>query len=99
MPKASKRALAPVLKLVPAPSKPKPEDNPRSKECFDELVRLMGQAFKGELIGIAFVAMYSEQEGGGYAVNAIGEAGACPTFARGCVKALDDCLKDMVHGK
>lgn len=94
MPKAPKRALAPVLKLVPAPSKPNPKDNPRSKECFNKFVELMSEAHKGELIGIAFVAMY---EGGGYVVNAIGEFDACPTYARGCVKALDDYLKDKVH--
>jgi hypothetical protein len=96
MKRATKRALAPVLTLVPAPSKPNPEDDPRSKECFRELVRLIGQASTGELIGIAFIAMYGD--GGGYRADAIGEADACPTYARGCILALDDHLKEKVHG-
>lgn len=93
-----KRALAPVFTLVPALPKPKKAKDARSEACFHELVKLLEQAHTGALIGIAFVAMCGDDKGG-YYVNTIGEAESCPTYARGCVAALDDHLKDMVRGR
>lgn len=60
-----------------------------SHDTVEALGTLHEQAKRGELIGIAFAAMYSE---GGYAVNAAGEAHRSPTFARGMIRALDDEL-------
>lgn len=63
-----------------------------SKDTIEALQQMLGQAKKGELIGIAFAAMYRHRE---YIVNTTGEAHRNPTFARGMVAALDDELSNM----
>jgi hypothetical protein len=55
-------------------------------QCLDTLLE---QARKGEVIGLAFVAILKRRN---YVVNTAGEAHRNPTFARGCVGALDDEL-------
>jgi hypothetical protein len=98
MPK-HRRVTAPVLKLVPKISEGHNcLGDSRSEACVRELRNLLNQAVSGELIGVAFVAMYGDRQGG-YIVDTVGEAYSCPTYARGCVQALDDILKDKVYGK
>lgn len=67
-----------------------------SHDTVEALGTLFEQAKQGDLIGVAFAAMYKE---GGYMVDAAGEAHRSPTFARGMIRALDDelivILKDM----
>jgi hypothetical protein len=65
-----------------------------SHDSIEALQTLLKQAETGNLIGVAFVAMYNQ---GGYLVDAAGEAYRSPTFTRGMVKALDDKMKTRVH--
>jgi hypothetical protein len=51
--------------------------------------RLLEQAKSGEVIGLAFAAMYRRRR---YTVSTCGEASRNPTFARGMIAALDDEL-------
>jgi hypothetical protein len=51
---------------------------------------------RGDLIGLAFVAMLKQRK---YYVNVAGEAYRNPTFARGCVNALDDELGLRARGQ
>lgn len=67
--------------------------NGLSSDTAKTLQNLLDEAQRGELIGMAFVAMYRRRE---YAANATGEARRNPTFARGMVQALNDFLGDMV---
>lgn len=60
-----------------------------SHDTIEALNVMLEQAKRGELIGVAFAAMYNE---GGYFVDAAGEAYRSPTFARGMIRALDDKL-------
>lgn len=55
-------------------------------KCLEEM---LARAREGELIGIAFAAMFKFR---GFTVNATGEAIRNPTFARGMAAALDDFL-------
>jgi len=55
-------------------------------ECLDELLE---RARAGEIIGIAYVAMFKRRK---YVANATGEARRNPTFTRGMVRVLDDEL-------
>jgi hypothetical protein len=55
-------------------------------ECLDQL-REMAQ--RGELIGIAFVAM---RKGRNFLAHATGETYRNPTFTRGMLRDLDDSL-------
>jgi hypothetical protein len=67
---------------------------PISHDSIEALNELLTQAKQGNLIGVAFAAMY---EKGNYSVDVAGEAYKSPTFARGMVKALDDRLRDILH--
>jgi hypothetical protein len=92
MKRATKRTLAPVLTLAPSPLSA-PLDR-SAKDCVVELRRLLREALRGELIGVAFAAMYVDRD---YSVHAVDEADSSPTFARGMVRALDDHLSERVH--
>lgn len=61
-------------------------------ECLE---MLLAQAKRGQLIGVAYVAMMRRRA---YAVNVTGEAHRNPTFARGCVQVLDDELGKQIRG-
>lgn len=65
-----------------------------SHDTIEALSTLLDQAKRGDLIGVAFAAMYNE---GGYLVDAAGEAHKSPTFARGMIKALDDKLREILR--
>lgn len=62
-------------------------------EALEELCR---QAKKGELIGIAFCAMYKRKA---FIVDTAGECRRNPTFTRGMMRALDDRLATSVGSK
>lgn len=66
-----------------------------STDTVELLDALLTEARAGRLIGIAFAGMYRRQE---YIVNVAGEAHRSPTLTRGMVAALDDQLREMVHG-
>lgn len=60
-----------------------------SVDTVKALEQLLRMAKRGQVIGIAFAAMYKRRE---FIVNATGEAARSPVFARGMVAALDDAL-------
>jgi hypothetical protein len=60
-------------------------------ECLETLLEA---ARRGDLIGIAFAAMYKKRS---YITHAAGEAHRNPTFARGMVATLDDLLARQVQ--
>lgn len=64
-----------------------------SSDTLKALEILIKDAADGELIGMAYVAMYRRRE---YTASATGECRRNPTFARGMISALDDVLADMV---
>lgn len=67
-----------------------------SGETVTALEQLIERARAGEVLGIGFVAMLKRRR---YIVNTAGECRADPTLTRGMVLALDDELRDMVHGR
>lgn len=62
-------------------------------ECLEDL---LDEARRGELIGLAFAAMYRRRR---YFVETAGEAYRNPTFARGMVDALHDLLGKRARGE
>ena len=66
-----------------------------SSDTVDALEELLQQARNGEIIGLAFVAMYRRRE---YIVHSTGEARRSPTFTRGMLLALDDDLARSIRG-
>lgn len=60
-----------------------------STDITQALEEMLAMARRGELIGIAFAGILKRRS---YFVNTAGEAHRNPTFARGCVSALDDEL-------
>src|SRR5690606_38614851 len=82
MPK--RRPKAPVLRLV------QPQPN---AETVKRLRSLLAAAVKGEIIGLAYVAMYSQRE---YLADFCGETRRSPTLTRGMLRALDDDLRRLV---
>jgi hypothetical protein len=70
--------------------------DPVSQNTVAALAQLLTEATRGEIVGIAFVAM---RKGRRYFTHIVGEAYHNPTFARGMVAALDDELRDMVYGR
>lgn len=67
-----------------------------SEDVVQALEALLEQARRGELIGIAYAAMYKRRR---YAVDTAGECRHSPTFTRGMVRALDDRLSASVGSK
>lgn len=65
-----------------------------SHDTVVALEQLLNAARRGQIIGLAFAAMYTGRE---YIVNSAGEAYRNPTFARGMVAALDDQLATMTR--
>jgi hypothetical protein len=59
-------------------------------ECLEALLK---RARRGEVIGVAYAAMYRRRQ---YTVHTCGEAHRNPTFARGMVDALSDELSRQV---
>lgn len=67
-----------------------------SHDTVEALSQLLDLAKRGELIGVAFAGMLKQRR---YFVNTAGEAHRNPTFARGCVSALDDELGVRIRGQ
>jgi hypothetical protein len=59
------------------------------------LETLLAQARRGQVIGLAYVAMLRKRA---YIVNTAGEGYRNPTFSRGCVQALNDELGRRIQG-
>lgn len=57
---------------------------------------MLDDAKKGELIGMAFAALYRDRQ---YTVDTTGEAHTDPTFARGMLCALYDLLGRRERGE
>ena len=74
----AKKAKAPVLTLV----KPKPKLRVDLIGCLQEM---LGNALRGELVGLAFAAQYSD---GKYEVDAAGDAYTHPTLSCGMATQL-----------
>lgn len=64
-----------------------------SADTVAALESLLREARSGNLIGMAFIAMYAGRE---YEANTVGEARRNPTFTRGMIRALDDALARAV---
>lgn len=60
-----------------------------SDDVVEALTQLLVQAQNGQLLGIAFVAMYKRRQ---YIVDTAGECRRNPTFTRGMIRSLDDRL-------
>jgi hypothetical protein len=67
-----------------------------SSDVIEALEALLKQARAGDLIGIAYTAMYKRRR---YVVDTAGECRRNPTFTRGMVRALDDRLAISVGSK
>lgn len=83
----TKRA-APVLTLVP---------NIPCMDTVECLRDLLGQALRGEIVGLAFAAQY--RGGRKYCVEAAGQAFLNPTFAAGMAASLRDLLARRARGE
>ena len=66
-----------------------------SRDTVSCLRDLLSRAECGEVIGVAYAAMYKRRK---YTVHVCGEADRNPTFARGMVGALGDELSKRVWG-
>lgn len=64
-----------------------------SPEVFYALKQRAREARDGDLIGIAYVALY---RGHDYAVEILGETRRAPTFTRGMLCLLDDQLAALL---
>lgn len=69
---------------------------PISKDTVEACEQLLESARAGQIIGLGMVIMLKRRR---YLVDTCGEADRDPTFARGALLALDDCLRDKVHGR
>ena len=67
-----------------------------SHDTVEAIEELLAQARSGQIIGIAFVAMYKRRH---YIANSAGEAYRNPTFTRGMVGALDDQLAQLMRAE
>ncbi len=76
-PSDEEKELTPPFRLIPGHI---------SHETISALEQLLSQARRGELLGIAFCAMY---RGRRYIVDTTGEAERNPTFTLGMLRALD----------
>lgn len=67
---------------------------PGSSDTVQRLRALLAEAESGQLIGIAYIAMYSHRS---YAVGVDGETRKAPTFTRGMLHVLDDELAKLIR--
>jgi hypothetical protein len=66
-----------------------------SEDTIRELRKLLADAERGQLVGLAYAAFCLKT----YTVNAVGQANARPTMARGMLRDLDDLLRDRQSGR
>lgn len=67
-----------------------------SRDTVDALRLLLKGAEEGDVTGIAFACTLRKNR---YITNVAGLMYKNPTFARGCVVALDDELSSIVHAR
>lgn len=67
-----------------------------SRDVVDALTVLLEGAKSGDVTGLAFAATLRRNR---YVTNVAGLMYKNPSFARGCVGALDDELASIVHGR
>lgn len=67
-----------------------------SRDVVDALTVLLEGAKAGDVTGLAFAATLKKSR---YITNVAGLMYKNPTFARGCVSALDDELAGIVHNR
>lgn len=67
-----------------------------SRDVIDALTVLLEGAKSGDVTGLAFAATLRKRR---YVTNVAGLLYKNPSFARGCVSALDDELAGIVHGR
>lgn len=65
-----------------------------SIEAVEAVEHLLEQIRRGDVIGVAWVAMHRNNA---YSVDIAGETRKAPTFTRGMLAALDDQLADIVR--
>lgn len=63
-----------------------------SEDTLEALSMLTSEAKRGELIGIAYAAMYVSRE---YVVSAAGEAHRNPTFSLGMIEMLSSAMRSL----
>lgn len=78
-----------------APFKLVPINGRVSHDTVQCLEQLLERAKKGEVIGVAYAAMFRQRE---YTVHTCGEMHKNPTFCRGAVAALSDKLSRQQWG-
>ena len=71
-----------------------PEDV--SHDTVEALAMLLERAKSGEITGLTYAAILRRRR---YIVDVAGTARKYPTFARGMIGALDDCLAKMIHDR
>lgn len=81
---------------MPAPFRLIQHPGALSEDTVACLQELLFEAKQGQLIGVAFAAMYRRRK---YIVDTTGEAYRNPTFARGMVDALHDLLGKRARGE
>jgi hypothetical protein len=79
--------VAPVLTLVP---------NTPCMDTVEHLQELLTEALRGELVGLAYAALYRGRK---YRVEAAGGAYSNPTFAAGMAASLRDRLGRHARGE
>lgn len=78
-------AMAAILHLV------LPKVSPTTVEV---LKLLLAEAQAGRIVGLAYVAMHSQNE---HTSDVVGLSCQCPSLTRGVLKQLDDELADLVR--
>ena len=69
-------------------------NEPLSHDTVEALRELLTHAEAGEIVGLAFAAMYRRRQ---FITDTAGECHRNPVFTRGMVAALDDCLADRMR--
>lgn len=65
-----------------------------SHDTIQTLRDLLQFAEAGEVVGIAFAAMFKQRR---FVIDTAGECHRNPVFTRGMVAALDDCLAERMR--
>jgi hypothetical protein len=69
--------------------------DPISADTIEAFAKLLEGAIEGRYVGAVIGVIRPRRR---YSVHCIGEASRNPTFARGVVQAIDDDLRDSIHG-
>lgn len=66
----------------------------RSHDTVEALRELLEEAEAGEVVGLAFAAMYRRRQ---FITDTAGECHRNPVFTRGMIAALDDCVGERMR--